>query len=629
MANRYLLVVFQGSPYHMYLVNWSIKNTGQQDRSMSASDVFHPCDMQLSETHIDESCDGYADGSIDLTVSGNKYPVSYFWSNGASTEDISNLTAGTYKVVVKENCPCLSCATRCQDDEEHEHFVPCCSDSLTVVISTYDSEAPTASNPKDIIVQCKSDVPAPDPAVVTDEKDNVTINPVVTFDDQKSNGNTCPEIIKRRYKVTDDCGLFIYVFQNIIIDDTIDPTFNGPLPADATVECDAIPAVVKLSASDNCDKEVSILFDEVIEEGLCINKYDIIRTWTASDACGNSVTHAQVIKVQDTTAPKIACPPDIMVQCNSDIPKPDTSLVIAEDNCGKVTVVHTGDVSNGQTCPETISRTYQATDQCGNTAECTQLITINDTIPPAIICPPDATIECNESSSPDALGEATATDNCDDLLDINYSDVSTPGSCPQALVITRTWTAKDDCGNLAECVQTINVVDTTPPSVLPLPAINVECIENVPAPAPRSVLAKDNCSRDLRVIHKGDVSNGQLCPEVITRTYIVSDPCGNATEVDQIITVHDVTPPVVAPLDPINIQCLGDVPKPDITTIRARDNCDAPLTVKYEGDAAVGACPTIITRTYSVTDACDNTTTIRQRIVVDDITPPTLYGSTS
>lgn len=58
---------------------------------------------------IDDSqipCFSSANGAIDLTVSGGATPYSFNWSNGAITEDINNLTAGTYSVVVTDNNNC-------------------------------------------------------------------------------------------------------------------------------------------------------------------------------------------------------------------------------------------------------------------------------------------------------------------------------------------------------------------------------------------------------------------------------------------------------------------------------------------------------------------------------------------
>lgn len=56
--------------------------------------------ITLSETHVDVSCFGATDGSIDLTITGGNPVVSYNWNNGLATEDINNLSAGNYFVNV-------------------------------------------------------------------------------------------------------------------------------------------------------------------------------------------------------------------------------------------------------------------------------------------------------------------------------------------------------------------------------------------------------------------------------------------------------------------------------------------------------------------------------------------------
>lgn len=48
------------------------------------------------------SCNGGTNGSIDISVTGGSGAYSYVWSNGASTQDISNLLAGPYEVVVTD-----------------------------------------------------------------------------------------------------------------------------------------------------------------------------------------------------------------------------------------------------------------------------------------------------------------------------------------------------------------------------------------------------------------------------------------------------------------------------------------------------------------------------------------------
>ena len=58
-------------------------------------------DIVVTGTSVDEFC-GNAAGSIDLTVTGGTN-LSFLWSNGATTEDLSGLSAGTYSCVVSND----------------------------------------------------------------------------------------------------------------------------------------------------------------------------------------------------------------------------------------------------------------------------------------------------------------------------------------------------------------------------------------------------------------------------------------------------------------------------------------------------------------------------------------------
>lgn len=59
----------------------------------------------LSITNISSTC-GYANGSVDLTVTGGTAPFVYTWSNAKTTQDLSNVTAGTYTVTVTDANGC-------------------------------------------------------------------------------------------------------------------------------------------------------------------------------------------------------------------------------------------------------------------------------------------------------------------------------------------------------------------------------------------------------------------------------------------------------------------------------------------------------------------------------------------
>src|SRR5712691_7168966 len=198
----------------------------------------------------------------------------------------------------------------------------------------------------------------------------------------------------------------------------------------------------------------------------------ISRTWTATDGCGNSATAAQVVTVRDTTAPVFVAgsvPADATNECNA-VSAPASPS--ATDNCDLTPVISFNAVTNAGSCPQryVITRTWTATDACGNSATAAQVVTVRDTAAPVFVAgsvPADATNECNAVSAPASPG---ATDNCDLNPAITFNAVTNAGSCPGRYLITRTWTASDNCGNASSASQTVTVVDTTAPVLSGVPA---------------------------------------------------------------------------------------------------------------------------------------------------------------
>lgn len=130
------------------------------------------------------------------------------------------------------------------------------------------------------------------------------------------------------------------------------------------------------------------------------------------------------------------------------------------------------------------------TNSLGLYDTCTATVSVQDTTRPVTNCPADTTVECDEPTDPSSTGMAMATDACDSAPNISFSDAETPGTCPQEKTITRTWTATDASNNSNSCVQTINVVDTTPPDI----SCNAPSTIIPPdAPISFTATATDNC----------------------------------------------------------------------------------------------------------------------------------------
>jgi len=147
-------------------------------------------------------------------------------------------------------------------------------------------------------------------------------------------------------------------------------------------------------------------------------------------------------------------PSTITIECGDDESLNSISATTT-DSCSPITVSHS-DVSSSVGCGGgEITRTYTASDGCGNTSSFTQTITFTDTTPPAFASVPDDITTTCDSEFPD-FGTPSVTDNCSQVN--TSTDVEIVGGpCPAAYEIHRTFTAIDDCGNTSSAIQIIYV----------------------------------------------------------------------------------------------------------------------------------------------------------------------------
>jgi hypothetical protein len=479
------------------------------------------------------------------------------------------------------------------------------------------------------------------PPVITGCPSNITINAANNRCDQVVNWNpptasdNCPGVSLSTnhisgetfqlgtttviYTATDHAGLVTTCSFNVTVVDAQKPVLSG-VPANVTVECNAVPVAATVTATDNCATSVAVVYNETRTNGNCPSNYILTRTWTATDAANNIATGTQVITVQDTQAPVLsAAPASVTVECNA---VPNAAILTATDNCSTPAVTYAELRTNGN-CPSNyiLTRTWTATDACGNTASKTQTITVQDTQAPVLsAAPANVTVECNEVPAAAIL---TVTDNCDAPV-VLYNEIRTNGNSPSNYTLIRTWTATDACGNTSAKTQTIIVQDTQAPVISAAPAnITVEC-NAVPVAA--VLTATDNCDAPI-VVYNETRTNGN-CPSnyILTRTWTSTDASGNTAGKTQTITVQDTQAPVLsaAPAS-VTVEC-DAVPVAAVLT--ATDNCDAPVVV-YNESRTNGNSPSnyTLTRTWTATDACGNTSSKTQTITVQDTQAPVISAS--
>ncbi len=513
-----------------------------------------------------------------------------------------------------------------------------CNNSITVtqlITRTLDNTPPTASDPAPInLAGCNAAVPAPDITVVTDEADNCGI-PVVAFVSDATSLVNCVETTTRTYSVTDACNNTINVIQ--IITRTLDntpPTASNPAPINLAGCNAAVPApdiTVVTDEADNCGTPVVAFVSDATSLVNCVET--ITRIYSVTDACNNTINVTQIItRTLDNTPPTASDPAPInLAGCNAAVPAPDITVVTDEaDNCGIPVVAFVSDATSLVNCVETTTRTYSVTDACNNTINVTQLITrtLDNTPPTASDPAPINLAGCNAAvPAPDITVVTDEADNCGTPVVAFVSDATSLVNCVET--ITRIYSVTDACNNTINVTQIITrTLDNTPPTASDPAPINLAgCNAAVPAPDITVVTDEaDNCGTPV-VAFVSDATSLVNCVETITRTYSVTDACNNSITVTQIITrTLDNTPPTASDPAPINLAgCNAAVPAPDITVVTDEaDNCGTPVVAFVSDATSLVNCVETTTRTYSVTDACNNTINVIQLITRTlDNTPPT------
>jgi hypothetical protein len=250
--------------------------------------------------------------------------------------------------------------------------------------------------------------------------------------------------------------------------------------------------------------------------------------------------------VEDFRPPMIWCPGDVSVECpaGSFAPAADglAGYARGKDDCGDVDITFT-DVQEVTCGGISIERTWTATDACGKTATCLQLLTVTDTTPPTLECPSSVTIDLDADPTPKAgsrVGHATCIDECFEVK-VTYTDEES-SPCANTRIIVRSWVAADPCFNVVQAEQVITMSDNKPP-ILQIPdPVTLVC----PEPIEPNATGYAQCSDpDAQISYTDEFTQGCGGTHVITRKWMASDSCGNIVSMPQIIHLIDLTSPLL------------------------------------------------------------------------------------
>jgi hypothetical protein len=181
-------------------------------------------------------------------------------------------------------------------------------------------------------------------------------------------------------------------------------------------------------------------------------------------------------------------------------------------------------------CPKTITRTWAATDNCGNSNTCSQTVTLRDTERPTITCPTNRIIVALDANCQLEIPtiRPSASDNCTPASQLVYTQNPSAGAIVPGPCQLVTVTVRDACDNASQCQVLVCGQDKTPPTLIYPKAVTVtNCfVPNVLA----LVSASDNCTASHQLVFTQSPPAGTAIAAGGNQVSVtVTDQAGNAT----------------------------------------------------------------------------------------------------
>jgi uncharacterized protein affecting Mg2+/Co2+ transport len=186
-------------------------------------------------------------------------------------------------------------------------------------------------------------------------------------------------VIDRTWAATDECGNRSTCVQRITVRDTAPPVITA---TNVFLECPATDTSTNVTGvpvvQDGCGTVKVFYYSDVVSNG-CGSTKVVSRTWTATDQAGNTTNLVQTITVRDTT------PPTLTVGTNKTITVGAAfgfDNPIATDLCGSASFSPLSTVTNNILTPiYDVTRSWRATDACGNATTNQQTISVIAALP--------------------------------------------------------------------------------------------------------------------------------------------------------------------------------------------------------------------------------------------------------
>jgi len=173
----------------------------------------------------------------------------------------------------------------------------------------------------------------------------------------------------------------------------------------------------------------------------------------------------------------------------------------------------------------------------------------------------------------------------------------------------------NDSTKSSQCCASVAIADGNPAITCPADT-TVGCGADTSTASTGNATAIDSCTDNPSITFEESTTNGCGDTSTITRTFTATDECGLTASCDQTITVADTAPPSITCPDDVTLDCSESTDTSNTGRATATDPCDDHPTFSSSDDVTLNGCVTsgTIVRTWTATDACNQTATCDQTI---------------
>ncbi|MEL1241822.1 HYR domain-containing protein, partial [Flavobacterium flavipallidum] len=293
--------------------------------------------------------------------------------------------------------------------------------------------------------------------------------------------------------------------------------------------------------TDNCSGQ-STVQTAGLPSGSAFPKGKTTNTFEVTDASGNKTSCTFDVTINDTEAPAITCPGNIVQSTDTGLCSAVVTYVapVGTDNCSGQSTVQTAGLPSGSAFPKgKTTNTFEVTDASGNKTSCSFDVTINDTEAPVITCPGNI-VQSTDTGLCSAVVTYVApvgTDNCSGQSTVQTAGLPSGSAFPKGKT-TNTFEVTDASGNKTSCSFDVVVIDNEKPKVFTQNIIlQLDATGNVSTTAAAvNNGSSDNCGIASLSLSKTDFNCSNFGDNTVTLT--VTDVNGNSSTATATVTVE-------------------------------------------------------------------------------------------